>query len=311
MINVRIGPLCALAALLGACAGSPSWNSPGGSSAGAAPSSASTGQHEAEPPAPPTPAVPTSPSAQQQAYKAALSAASILESGSEDQARAELLRALALDPNSKLAQSLMHQITADPIATLGRESFAYTLRSGDTLSSVAERFLGDRFTFYLLARYNDIKVPRQVAAGQTMRVPGKTPSPFPSPKPETKVTPQAEANNEPPAPTPVPIRPAEPTPGERALQKAEAAERSGDLALALAELRRASTLDPPPDKIAQLQQRLVSRFTHDARSAFAKQDLDGSIRNWDRVLTIDPGNDTAQLEKQRSIALKEKVRALK
>ncbi|MFG5409508.1 LysM domain-containing protein [Piscinibacter sakaiensis] len=111
------------------------------------------------------------------AQKLAMAAVEMLEAGNEDQARQEISAALAADPANRLAQSLQRQITVDPQAALGRESFAYTVRPTDTLSRIAGRFLNDIFSFYLLARYNDIKVPRQVAAGQVIRIPGKAPPP--------------------------------------------------------------------------------------------------------------------------------------
>ncbi|HEV7913327.1 MAG TPA: hypothetical protein VGP22_06140, partial [Albitalea sp.] len=63
-------------------------------------------------------------------------------------------------------------------------------------------------------------------------------------------------------------------------------------------------------KVEQTRKQLVLRYSLNARTAFAKQDLDGAIRGWDRVLGIDPGNDTAKLERQRALALKEKVKKL-
>jgi hypothetical protein len=42
----------------------------------------------------------------------------------------------------------------------------------------------------------------------------------------------------------------------------------------------------------------------------ARQDLDGAIRSWDRVLAIDPVNETARLERQKALRLKDKVKAL-
>ena len=219
----------------------------------------------------------------------------LLEAGNEDQAKTELQRALAADPGNRLAQNLLRQISVDPVATLGRESFAYTVKPSETLSRIAGRFLGDIYAFYLLARYNDIKVPRQVTEGQVIRVPGKAP-------------PVQAAVAAPVAPT----APAEPSAGERALRAAEAAERSGDLERAYAEYRRAAELDQADaaGKAERLRSQLVVRFTTNARSAFAKQDLDGSIRQWDRVLSLDPSNETARLERLKAVALKEKVRSL-
>ena len=253
----------------------------------------------AGPPGPPTPAM------QQQAQRMALAAAGMLESGQEEQARAELQRALSTDPNNRLAQNLMRQMTVDPVATLGRESFAYTVRPHETLSIIAGRFLGDIHSFHLLARYNGIAVPRQVAEGQTLRIPGKVAPPAaPSITAPAMAGPVPGATATPPA--------AEPTDGERALRAAEAAERDGDLERAYAEYRRAASLDQPAAeaKAEHARRQLVQRHALSARTAFARQDLDGAIRAWDRVLSVDPANDTARLERQRALALKEKVKKL-
>lgn len=98
-----------------------------------------------------------------------------LQAGQEDAAEAELKRILQADPNNRQALSLIRQIKDDPIATLGRESFAYRVQPGESLSRIAQRFLNDLQQFYILARYNGIKVPRALAEGQTIRVPGKAP----------------------------------------------------------------------------------------------------------------------------------------
>ncbi len=189
-----------------------------------------------------------------------------LENGQEEAAVAELGRVLQADPAHRLAQSLMRQIKEDPVAILGRESFNYRVQAGESLSSIAGRFLKDVYLFYALARYNGIKVPRQVAGGQTIKVPGKAPppgpAPGPTPAPAVPVTPPAA-----PAPVPAPV-PASPAP---------------------------APASPAETKAAQ-----VARLQREARAAFAKQDLVGAIRAWDRVLEIDPENRNAQLERQRA-----------
>ena len=55
----------------------------------------------------------------------------------------------------------------------------------------------------------------------------------------------------------------------------------------------------------------IARNTRSARAAFAKQDLDGALRNWDAVLAIDPENRTAIIERQKILALKEKLGKVK
>ncbi len=257
----------------------------------------------------------------------ALAAVESLEAGNEDQAKTELEAARAVDPNGKLVLSLLKQISADPQEALGRESFAYTVRSSDTLSRIAGRFMGDIYSFYILARYNDIKVPRLVAAGQVLRIPGKAPpagsdrdppAQAPRPAPAQPVPAPQPAPSPVPSPAPIappvaaPSVPAEPPAGVKAMRSGEAAEKGGDLDRALSEYNRASGLgeSQAAAKAAGVRRKLVNNYTQAARSSMAKQDLDGSIRNWDRVLDIDPANDTAKLERQRAITLRDRLKGM-
>lgn len=302
MLPTRLILLCSTAALVTACA-APTARAPAPT-----PPVAEPAPVEAPPAAPALP-----PLTPPQAQKMAVAAADLLEAGNEEQAKADLQRVLASEPGNKLAQNLLRQITADPVAVLGRESFPYTVRSSDTLSRIAGRFLGDIYSFYILARYNDIKIPRQVAGGQVIRIPGKAPPPGVLENEARKE--KAAVTAAPPAPvTPAAPVVVEPSAGEKALQSADAAERRGDLERAYTDYRTATGGELGSDALAraeQLRRRLVTRYTLAARSAFAKQDLDGSIRHWDRVLQLDAGNDTARLEQQKARALKEKIKSLK
>lgn len=301
MLPTRLLLLCSTAALLTACA-APTAKAPTSTPAVAEPA-----------PVEATPAPPALPPlTPPQAQKMAIGAADLLEAGNEEQAKADLQRVLASEPGNKLAQNLLRQITADPVAVLGRESFPYTVRSSDTLSRIAGRFLGDIYSFYILARYNDIKIPRQVAGGQVIRIPGKAPPPGVL---ENEARKDKAATAAPPAPV-APTAPVviEPSASEKALLSADAAERRGDLERAYTDYRTATGGELSGDALAraeQLRRRLVTRYTLAARGAFAKQDLDGSIRQWDRVLQLEPNNDTARLEQQKARSLKEKVKSLK
>ncbi len=307
MTNPRVVLLFSCVGLLAACAQVP----PGEPARSPLPAPApAPAEHEPARALPPAP--PASPATQQQASKIAIGAATLLESGHEDLAKADLQRALAADPNNKLALSLMRQITADPVTMLGRDYFNYTVRPNDTMSEIAKRFLGDIYSFYILARYNGIAVPRQVSGGQVLRIPGKAPPPSAPVVREPPSPPVATAPPPAPPPPAPPPPPPEPTPGERAMQAGATAERTGDAERAFNEYRKAASLDQPgaEAKVDQMRRQLVQRYTMSARTAFAKQDLDGAIRGWERVLSVDPGNDTARLERQRALALKEKVKKL-
>jgi hypothetical protein len=314
MTNLRANLLFASAALLAACQQMPATPAQDADAAPRPPAADAA-------PAPLVtvlPSGPVPPAQQQQAQRLAMSAVGMLEAGHEEEAKAELQRALATDPHNKLALNLTRQITADPVGSLGRDSFNYTVRPNESLSMIAGRFLGDIYSFYILARYNGIAVPRQVAGGQVLRIPGKAPPPTvarEAPAPVAAVREAARVDPAPaPAPAPVaaPAAPPEPTPAERAMRAGEAAERGGNLEVALVEYRKAAGLNEAgaDGKADQVRKQLVQRYSLTARTAFAKQDLDGAIRAWERVLNVDPANETARLERQRAMVLKDKAKKL-
>ncbi len=253
------------------------------------------------------------------------SAEAALQDGQEERARADLQRALAADPGHKLGQLLMQQITDDPVARLGKESSPYTLRSNDSLSKLAKTCLGDVHLFYVLARYNDIKVPSRVAEGQVVRIPARcataarTPERHPAapPTPAPAPTPPAPAPA-PPAPPPPPPPPATPAPppvvseADRAFAAGSAARRAGQLDAALVQFQKAEAAGHPraAAQVAEVRKALVERHSRDARAAVAQQKLDVALRHWDRVLELDPGNDTARVERQRVEKLKAKAAKL-
>lgn len=96
----------------------------------------------------------------------------LLANGEEGQARAELEACLQENPSSDTAKILIEQIDRDPRDMLGYQSFAYTLKSGETLSVIADRYLGDRYKFWVLAKYNNIANPAGVSVGQQILIPG-------------------------------------------------------------------------------------------------------------------------------------------
>lgn len=270
------------------------------------------------PPEPAAPGVPASAAAQVQAQKEAQAAVEQLEDGHEDEARALLRKAVNLDPNNKLAVSLLRQLNLDPVSLFGRESFSYTVKPGESLSRIAGHFMGDIYLFYGLARYNDIKVPKQVAGGQVIRVPGRAPAEEREParsavKPAPKSARPAPATPVAPAPAPAVAPPSPVAPAVAASVPAvvPAAPPAAEPAPAPAPAPAVDTAAAAKVKAEAQRQKLIEQHTQKARASLARQDLDGAIANWSKVLELDPGNDTARLERQKAIALKEKVKALK
>jgi tetratricopeptide (TPR) repeat protein len=98
-----------------------------------------------------------------------------LETGQEGQAKAELNAYIAEVPDNKRAQALLSQIETPIDQYFPPESFTVTVATGETLSTLAQTFLGDALKFYALARYNGIANPSQVSVGQSLKIP-RTPA---------------------------------------------------------------------------------------------------------------------------------------
>lgn len=170
------GAMLAVAAVLAGCASAPpdpSASSPSATPAAAVASvqSPSAVARASSPMAEPSPA-----QAKAQAQRLALEAVDQLQNGDETGARGTLDRALELDPANDLARKLQEQVRADAEKELGPVSFRYTVQRDDSLSKLAQQFLGDRLRFYLLAKYNGITNPSRLAVGQVLRIPGKPPA---------------------------------------------------------------------------------------------------------------------------------------
>ncbi|WP_309642867.1 LysM domain-containing protein [Phenylobacterium sp.] len=158
-------------------------------------------------------------------------AVDLLGVGQSDVARAELLALLAEQPANAVARKLLDQIDRDPRELLGEKNYAYKVRPGDTMSTVADRLMGDGLLFYGLARYNNIVDPSQMSVGQTLLIPGVP----------RKVAPAKPAAPTTAAPTSTPRNPA-----RAGLLRGQALEQMnrGAIDKAVGLLRQALALDP-------------------------------------------------------------------
>jgi len=260
-----------------------------------------------QPPQPVAPPVPelTPAQAKAAAQKMAIEAVDLLQNGDEANARATLEKATGIDPGNDLARKLLDQIKADAQTELGSTFFRYTVQRDDSLSKIAQTYLGDRFRFYILAKYNDIANPSRLAAGQVIKIPGKAPA-----------TPPAAAR-QPPQPAPQPAEPPQAEPeaapkGASALmQQGVAQQKSGNLEGAYASFSEAVRTEPGNrDAVLQrdaVKQALIRRYDREAAQAYQRQNLDLAIKKWDQILELDPANQKAKLERERAIELKKKM----
>jgi len=299
----------AIAALIAGCATPPP-------AAPAAPAAAAPAE-AAPAPAPAAPEL--SPAqAKAQAQKLALEAVDRLQNGDEVAARQLLGQAQALDASNEIARKMSEQINADAQKELGSQFFRYTVQRDDSLSKLAQQYLGDRFRFYILAKYNDIANPSRLGAGEVIKIPGKPqPAPPPTAAPAKPAAPPAEAA-EPAAapapavatPAPVPV-PAPMSPVATLLQKGRQLEANGDLPGAYGAFSEAVAL-APGNRDAVLQRdaakaALIRSYDREATQAFQRQNLDLAIAKWDKLLELDPSNQKAKLERERALELKKRL----
>jgi LysM repeat protein len=124
-------------------------------------------------------------------------AVELLGDGEEPRAERELRAALDEQPNNSAARRLLQQITDDPRTLLGVSSRSYTVRQGETMSALAERFLGDPLLFYALARYNNLSAPNQLAAGQRLMIPHRPGAPVSASAPPASASTPGAAPSQP------------------------------------------------------------------------------------------------------------------
>lgn len=174
-------------------------------------------------------------------------AIALLNRGEAARARRQLMAALRRDPGDGIARQLLGQIDGDPRQMLGAQSYSHVLRDGETLSTVAQRALGNPMMFWILARYNNIAVPQDVRPGQTIEIPGRRPAP-PAPRraaPAPQAAPPARTQNRPaPAPAEPPRPTANPALAARLRSQGLAALNAGAVDRAVNLLAQASVADP-------------------------------------------------------------------
>ncbi len=275
---------------------------------GAAAASAPAPAAEPAPPAPQPEPAPASPAAVQQAQRLANVAVELLEVGNEDQALAEIQRALQADPANRLAQSLLKQIQTDPQQLLGRESFNYRVEPGESLSRIAGRFLRDVHLFYALARYNDIKVPRLLQGGQLIKVPGRQPPPTPAAPPPSPAPPPPA-----PSPAPAPARPAAAEPRPPAPDVAIAQEYRRGLSL-MAQQKPAEAVfafDKVLERDPGHANAKLKRAQALSQVAGLIRLLENTIKRLDAQIAREPDNAAAKAERDKAIADRNRLQQVK
>lgn len=97
-----------------------------------------------------------------------------LQNGKAKRAQQELEGAIRQQPSNMTAINLLVQINTPPKKFFSvKKSFTYTVKSGESLSMIARKFLNKPLQFYILAKYNGMDNPSKLRVGQKIRIPGK------------------------------------------------------------------------------------------------------------------------------------------
>jgi tetratricopeptide (TPR) repeat protein len=221
-----------------------------------------------------------------------------LQRGSHVEARRRFLAALAMDPFNRTAFSALQNEVREV------ESINYTVRAGDTLASIAQRYYGDRSRSEVIWETNQLPSNPRLVAGTTLKIPEIPGVPFARAEPRRDPLPPVAALP-PPAGTPPPSAPSrpeavreEPAPPEvnPLLADAREALERNEYPAALAGLDRLLASTPSDREGQDLRKVTLYRY---GKAQFDQRQYDESYRTLTQLVKVEPGyEDSARLLQQ-------------
>jgi len=201
-----------------------------------------------------------------------------LARGVQAEARRQLLAALALDPANRTAFGLL-QTEAREV-----EFLTYTVRQGDTLQSLAQRYYGDRSRSEVIWETNQLPPNPRLTAGMLLKIPEIPGVPFihpearrPAAAPPTAAPTPGAAKTEPPKDEPPEVNPL-------LVEAREALERN-DYADAISDVDKLLAGSPGNrDAIAIKKQALYQQ----GKAQFAERKYDASYRALAQLAKLQP-----------------------
>ena len=191
-----------------------------------------------------------------------------LARGVQLEARRKFLAALALDPSSRAAFDALQSDTRDV------EFITHTVRAGDTLSALAQRYYGDRSRSEVIWETNQLPPSPRLAPGTTLKIPEIPGVPFVHPE-ARRPTPVVAAVPTPDVPRPGPA-PGPPTTTPGAPHKEEYTSEVNPL---LAEAREALERSDYPDALGSVDKYLAGKPGDREGLTVKKQALYGQAKS--------------------------------
>jgi len=190
-----------------------------------------------------------------------------LARGVQVEARRKFLAALALDPGNRAAFDALQNDTREV------EFITYTVRAGDTLTAIAQRYYGDRSRSEVIWETNQLPPNPKLTPGATLKIPEIPGVPFVHPE-ARRPAPVLTA-----VPTPDVPRPATPAPAPGATAPAGKEEFTSEVNPLLAEAREALDRNDYGDAIGTIDKFLVGKPGDREGLTVKKQALYGQAKS--------------------------------
>ena len=218
-----------------------------------------------------------------------------LARGSVSEARRRLLAALALDPGNRTAFDLLQNEAREA------PFINHTVRAGDTLGALAQRYYGDRMRSEVIWEANHLPPNARLAAGTILKIPEIPGVPFVRPEPVRLGAPPGGAPGGSVA-RPEPAPPArteprdEPPEVDPLLADAREALERADYAVALADVDKFLAANPGNREGVDLRKAALYRH---GKTQFDQRQYDESYRTLAQLAKLQPDyQDSARMLQQ-------------
>jgi tetratricopeptide (TPR) repeat protein len=215
-----------------------------------------------------------------------------MEAGDPTGARREFLAVLSLDPGHTGAREFFWSerklLEEEPPPSAAETDYmVYTIKKGDSLSLLAEKFYGDKYKYPLIAEMNAIDDPTKVEVGQEIKLPraGMIAAKPKKDTPSESGTDPETSPEEPPAPGPIE---ASTEPGEYTVALMEQAEsffESGAYIDSIEELKKVLIRDPDNEAAREI---LVESYYRQGLELFKNKVFEMALEFFEKVVEIIP-----------------------
>ena len=214
-----------------------------------------------------------------------------LAKGDHLEARKHFLAVLAMDPANQAAFSALQNDVKEI------RFVPYTVKQGDTLATIAERYYGDRTRSEVIWETNQLPPNPRLTAGMTLKIPEIPGVPFVLPELRPKPPPDATAS--PAAPTPAPAEGGKGTEVEEInplLVGARESLEKGEYLVALADVDRVLSGNAQNPDAVELKKAVLYGL---GKSQFGQKKYDDSVKTLVQLARLAPTyQDSPTLLKQ-------------